>query len=143
MMFVACTQATQEGKKVNTDVDKLKQLISLPSEPVNSMWSIVKSSKNDTLGPNDWAMVAILTFPVEVTTKLFSDEKVIGKGGFIPAMGWYPKEFTSKLKTESDTQLSTDANKYSAELFYSSPLLNGYILPIHGTNNVYLYLFTM
>ncbi len=143
LMFVACTQATQEEVKVNTDMEQLEKLISLPSAPIKSMWSIVELSKNDTFGSNDWALVAILSFPIGTIEKLFTDEKIVGKGSFVPAMNWYPTEFTTQLKIEGNSQLSTNVNKYSAELFYSSPLLNGYILPIHGTNDIYLYLFTM
>jgi Fe2+ transport system protein B len=146
-MIVACTQTAQEEEvKIKTDIKKLKELISLPSVPIKAKWSINKRGNKTTHtsiipGPTDWEVIAILTFPEETIKELINEKKVIGEGDkYFPIRSWYPKNFSKQLKKVNDTFYRTESKFYSAELFYDASFTSGFILPIKGTNDVYLYL---
>jgi hypothetical protein len=48
---------------VETDIDKLSQIVALPYRPVHATWQVLPMGDTGAgLGPNDWALVAAIHF---------------------------------------------------------------------------------
>ena len=141
-LLMACSTEHQVDVTPNTDLQQLNQLISLEETPLEGQWSVIESGEENDLGPNDWALVAVLTFTPETINQLIQDENIIQGQSTLPAINWYPESFIRNLEKTSDDHYTTTSPQYSAEIFFASPLLNGYIIPIKGTSDIFVYLHT-
>lgn len=141
LFFLSACENTSEKIKMNTDIEQLQRLISLQKTPSKAMWSIKEFGGDDGLGPNDWALVAIVEFEHDITKTLA--KKTLKEDIKLPNMNWYPESFIKYLEKTDSGEYKTSLNKFHAESFFSSPLLNGYFIPIQETNSLFIYLYTM
>jgi hypothetical protein len=155
-LFILTMTSCQDGSitmtatqsNTETDVAKLKQFITLPEEPISVLWEVVqKGDKSIGLGPNDWALIAVLNYEDTTLQQIRSDVtglKPLGELMIQPNFirDWFPLSIReSFIGAENSDYLSLFVPRYPALRFTKTPLTNGYFF-ITEDGAVFLYLFT-
>ena len=151
-MMTSCQEAnnamSETPSNIETDLHKLSQFINLPYPPQSALWQVIRKG-GDTieLGPNDWALVAILQYDENTIIKFRVEmanlqplEKLVVQSNFV--QDWFSQAIqNSFIKDEGTDYLTLSVPRYSASQFTKSPLLNGYFF-LTENGEIFLYLFT-
>lgn len=139
----ACTPSPKENP-VKTNPTELARLIKLPFPAKAVQWQVIQaSSGNSGLGPQDWALVAVLDFSSQERGQLLKQPVRIDTS--FPStfvLPWFPAALRALWQTQSDGTMKLTATALDASAFYNSPLQNGYLLPFGDGGQVMLYLYT-
>jgi hypothetical protein len=131
---------------IETDISKLSTFISLPHSPASSRWRVIEKGTAG-LGPDDWALMAILQYDETTAQILRTDladleplENVYVDVDFIE--DWFRLEIREVFIPEKGTDfLTLSLPRYPATQFAKPPLVNGYFF-LTECGFVFLYLFT-
>lgn len=130
--------------KVSTDVDELARLVNLPHKPVSATWqrraSGADAGASRVPGPTDWSLTALLEFSEEDAARVVAVATARRPAATreVKAQDWFPEAVKKHVTGDA---LKGEA--YDAGDFYKSPLVNGTLLRIGGTNYFVLGLYTM
>jgi len=116
---------------VNTNIDELSKFINLPYRPKSVWWQTTEiGDPNDTRvpGPTDWSMDAVLLFDEQQVEAILSKSKKIHNDSK------YLINTISKNVLHEDDVMNNEV--YQGDLFAKSPLLDGIIVRIKGTNKL-------
>jgi hypothetical protein len=133
---------------VETDIDKLSQIVALPYRPVHATWQVLPMGDTGAgLGPNDWALVAAIHFEEADL------EEIRAEAAGLPPMGdlhvqpefvkdWFPSDVQAVFVPQAASgYLTLSVPRFRATRFMKPPLDNGYFL-VTPEGTVLLYLFT-
>jgi len=136
---VSCTknQSTQRISTMKTDAAELSKFVALPFPPKAVWWRTTEREGSGAMGPSDWELMAVVQFSPQYIESIISRSKslksdspekiVAGSHGMI-----------EMLKGHG----SVGERLYSAELFAKSPLLEGFVVQIKGTDKLFVYFST-
>jgi hypothetical protein len=139
---------TVTSSNVETDIVKLSEFISLPYSPESVKWRMIEKGEDHIgIGPDDWALVAVLNYDETTIQDLHTDiteleplDKVYVDADFIE--DWFPLEVHEVFIPEEGTDfLTLSLPRYPATQFTKPPLVNGYLF-LTESGFVFLYLFT-
>lgn len=134
-----CTkgQSTQRITTMKTDVDELSRFIAFPFPPKAAWWRTADRGDSGALGPSDWELMAVLQFAPE------DIESIIGKSGLQKSDP--PEKIIASSPGMSELLKNhgpLEDRLYGAELFARSPLIDGFVVRIKGTDKLFIYLAT-
>ena len=149
----ACSPAPAPQKPpepaVHTDLTALARLIAWPETPRAAQWEVVQpaAGASSGLGPQDWALVAVLDLPPGGRQRLLAKATpTSGDSATLTAAlvrPWFPPALRSRLQPLAQGGYSLGAPPLSAEAFFSSPLNQGFVLPWGEGEQVLLVLYTV
>ena len=147
--LTSCQSASNNTSNYSTDMKQFSQLVTLDFVPSGIMWQTnEKKYGGSQLGPNDWAIVAVLEYDESVMKELqtVSNETspladIFVKREFIS--DWFPNPIKDSFIEDPNIDYYSIATPvYPPDLFAKSPLLHGYFFIVPGENLVFLYLHT-
>lgn len=132
--------------EVKTDIEGLEKQINLPVRPAEVKWTaeLFDNSQGAVPGPSDSRLTALLKYDdkgaAELIKKLEADpqEKSLGNTDL---KSWFPDDVKSEAKTV-DGRTYLEGAKYSPNVFFRSPYLNGNLIRVGQTNCFVLNLFS-
>lgn len=130
--------STSKEMKVKTDLQELARLIQLPAGTSAASWEIIQESSGGGLGPNDWSVLAILHLPQEALNGLLAQSTAqTADPGQLAALQrpWLAAADKQHLQ-------GNISQVYPATAFFKSPLQQGFFLPLPGSGQILLYLYT-
>lgn len=129
---------------MNTDIQQLARFISLPATPTHAQWQVLEAGRQDGLGPNDWGIVAVLTFSADDAAKIITADTVrpMPEPLNLPALDWFSDDVHRHLEPNGGDGYRYQGPSIPADAFFSSPLLNGYAAPLGESGKILLYLFS-
>lgn len=139
-------EPTVSQKEVKTDVEGLEKKISLPVKPVEVVWvdDFIDNSKGTVPGPSDYRLTAVLKYDAQSSEELvkkLGDSNTEQSTGTTDIKEWFPAEVKSKSQNK-DGKIYLEGTKFSAQLFFRQPYLNGNIIRVGKTDYFILNLFS-
>ncbi len=134
---------------MSTDLTALARLIPWPEAPQAALWEVVRpaAGQDSGLGPEDWALVAVLDLPPGGRQRLLAQAMPTGGEAATLTLAlvrpWFPPALRNRLQPLATGGYSLGAPPRSAERFFSSPLNQGFVLPFGDAEQVLLVLYTM
>lgn len=122
---------------MKTDAAELSKFIALPFPPKAVWWRTAEREGSGSMGPTDWELMAVLQFSPQGIESIISRTKIIQSDSPEKIVAGSPG-MIEMLKGHG----SVGERLYSAELFAKSPLLEGFIAQIKGTDKLFIYFST-
>lgn len=132
-----------------SDVNTLHKFITLSVSPRQATWQIkeVKPSQQESFGPTDWMLFALLTFEksnfqkiLEQSPPISSDHPIFWNAEDI--LEWFPAILKKNLSLENGLYRWRTQDIREAKVFTRSPLLQGYFIPLSEYSQIFLFLYT-
>ncbi len=128
---------------VSKDVNELRRLVNLPYEPRSAIWQrrARGSGESAAPGPTDWSVVCVLELSEGDAARLVADAtgRRPAAAKKVKVLEWFPEEVRRRA---GDDQM-LEGEGLDAGPFYKSPLTNGSLVRVPGTNYFILGLYTM
>ncbi|MBL8994682.1 MAG: hypothetical protein JNM63_15155 [Spirochaetia bacterium] len=128
----------------STNAVELGKLIHLPAETRSVLWQ-AGTVGSVGLGPTDWRLDAVFEFQPGAGRKILTAMPTLPGPGIFPGsflQDWYPAGLVRLFQTNSDGTLTLRLPSRDASLFYKSPLLDGFALPLADEDRIFIHLDT-
>ena len=126
------------------DLETLHRFMALPAEPAAVQWETgpLVAPKSGP-GPDDWGIVAVLTFQADQREKILADSPAqAGRQAELPsalAFSWLPEGTAGK---RGGAYVPVAGTPYEPKLFVKEPLLSGFVVPLREESKLLVYLHT-
>lgn len=132
---------------IQTDVDGLKNWLSLPGTPTTVQWQVrEKGARTAGIGPTDFELIAVLEYSAADMEQLQSQmarqtspaDLYVANDFVAP---WFPSDLEAAFATDSlyPDLLKLTAARYEPNLFTSGSLQHGYVVVAGAYVLVYLH----
>lgn len=144
LAVIAWSRGASSGEAVQTmksDLETLARMIELPRRPATVAWEARKLGGKGLLGPDDWELLAVLTFSAADMAAIAA--MLSPKGGTYEAD--FPDWVVSALgdRVERGSQRARVIGEvYDAAPFARAPLLQGWAMPLADGCSVFVALST-
>lgn len=146
VFLCACNAEDHDQRhQIRNDIKILSKLIHLPKQPEKVWWQTETMGKPGGLGPDDWCLIALMTFKRDDLEAIIRQSKTIPGDLAIPSshvFAWFPEELSKRMRLCSDGSYVIEESAFDPALFVRSPLLHGYMLKIDN-NKILLFLGTL
>lgn len=139
--------ASASAAAVDSDIERLGRLVNLSVRPEAVTWQerrLGTNSRPEVPGPSDYALTAVLLYgAADADTVAASAEKIAPSSAApVPVQDWFPAALKGAAKPGAAGRPTLDGQRYRADDFFRSPLLNGSLTRVANTNYYVLRLFT-
>lgn len=131
----------------DVDIDRLGRRVNLPVRPEAVVWQerrLGTNSRPEVPGPTDYALTAVLLYsPADAESIAASAGKLAAPSASpVTFQDWYPAALKVLAKPGPEGRATLNGQRYHADAFFRSPLINGSLTRIADTNYFVLRLFT-
>lgn len=144
--LAGCSPSTPKPATVNTDLQQLGRLVTLPVPALKAQWETGALAQGSAPGPDDWRLWAVIDVGPAARQKLL-DAAPAQSGGerVFPAhlqRPWFPPALVARFEPQADGSLRLRDAPRDAAAFFSAPLLQGFWLPFGEGGELLLVLQT-
>jgi hypothetical protein len=139
----ACQNENKQAPIMKTDISELSKLIKLPVTPLSAKWMVSSPASGGRLGPNDFTVIAMLTFTDEGTrlVETQSDvppdaEPLALKDDELPL--FFTAAEAKSWERPSQGFVVVPGKTYGPAAFAKSPYLKGKVAVVEGRPNLVL-----
>lgn len=131
---------------VDQRIDKLREVVTLPTPPVEVWFEQVPRGTPGGLGPSDYLLIAVMRFkPTELARITERAQRRPGTPPRVTSSAkrpWLPEPVKAAIRDYDDHSVSVRGEKFDAASFAKSPFLSGTFSVVEGGEYVILVMET-
>jgi hypothetical protein len=143
---ISAMKEKKQAVVVDQRIEKLAELITLPTTPIEVWFEQVPRGTTGGLGPNDYLLIAVMRFkPIELARITERGQRRPGSPPRITSSAnrpWLPEPVKAAIRPHDDHSVSVRGEKFDGAPFAKSPYLSGTFSAVEGGEYVILVMET-